>query len=211
MANLHYIFDPLCGWCYGAAPLLQALRGIPDARVGLHGGGMFVGRSRQPVTPALRQYVKNHDQRIGQLTGQTFGDAYRDGLLTDTTAVLDSAPPTAAILAAEALQGQGLEMLEQLQIAHFQQGLKISEAGVLEAVAVTLGLERTAFANAYTLVLSEELPGHLRTTHEMMVQAGVGGFPALVIQHGTQTRQLPITDYYGQPDAWRDYVVERLK
>ncbi len=25
---LHYIYDPLCGWCYGAAPLVQAARGI---------------------------------------------------------------------------------------------------------------------------------------------------------------------------------------
>ena len=21
---LHYIYDPLCGWCYGAKPLVQA-------------------------------------------------------------------------------------------------------------------------------------------------------------------------------------------
>ena len=23
-ATLHYIFDPLCGWCHGAAPLVDA-------------------------------------------------------------------------------------------------------------------------------------------------------------------------------------------
>ena len=26
---LHYIYDPLCGWCYGAAPLVEAARAVP--------------------------------------------------------------------------------------------------------------------------------------------------------------------------------------
>lgn len=32
-AVLHYIYDPLCGWCYGAAPLVRAAgySGRPDA------------------------------------------------------------------------------------------------------------------------------------------------------------------------------------
>lgn len=25
--TLHYIHDPLCGWCYGAAPLVRGLDG----------------------------------------------------------------------------------------------------------------------------------------------------------------------------------------
>ncbi|MEG1327174.1 MAG: DsbA family protein, partial [Janthinobacterium sp.] len=29
MPTLHYIFDPLCGWCYGAAPLVEAARAVP--------------------------------------------------------------------------------------------------------------------------------------------------------------------------------------
>ena len=32
-ATLHYIYDPLCGWCYGAKPLIQAAqacRRCPD-------------------------------------------------------------------------------------------------------------------------------------------------------------------------------------
>lgn len=27
--TLHYIFDPLCGWCYGAAPLVKAAQSLP--------------------------------------------------------------------------------------------------------------------------------------------------------------------------------------
>lgn len=43
MATLHYIFDPLCGWCYGAAPLVEAARTVPGLAVAFHGGGMLAG------------------------------------------------------------------------------------------------------------------------------------------------------------------------
>ncbi|EOD5239980.1 DsbA family protein, partial [Vibrio parahaemolyticus] len=25
MVTVHYFFDPMCGWCYGASPLIEAL------------------------------------------------------------------------------------------------------------------------------------------------------------------------------------------
>ena len=44
--TLHYVYDPLCGWCYGAAPLLRAAAGIPGLRIALHAGGLWLGARR---------------------------------------------------------------------------------------------------------------------------------------------------------------------
>lgn len=139
-ATLHYIFDPLCGWCYAAAPLLQAASTLPGLAIALHGGGMLAGSNRRPVTPQWRAHVLPHDQRIAALSGQPFGDAYFDGLLRDSGAVLDSAPPTTAILAAEALAGRGLQMLARQQRAHYVEGRRIADASVLQALAADIGL-----------------------------------------------------------------------
>lgn len=76
---LHYIYDPLCGWCYGATSLVHAAREVMPVRA--HGGGMMTGSRRQQVSPQLRDYVIAHDRKIAQLTGQSFGDAYFEGLL----------------------------------------------------------------------------------------------------------------------------------
>ena len=57
-ATLHYIYDPLCGWCYAASPLLQAAASLPGLDMQLHAGGMMSGSRRQAVTPALREAVK---------------------------------------------------------------------------------------------------------------------------------------------------------
>ena len=55
-ATLHYIHDPLCGWCYGAAPLVKAALEVLPVRA--HGGGMMAGARRRSVTEALRGYVR---------------------------------------------------------------------------------------------------------------------------------------------------------
>ena len=106
---LHYIYDPFCGWCYGAAPLVKAAREVLPVQG--HGGGMMAGPYRQRVSAELRGYVLPHDARIAQLTGQPFGEAYAEGLLRDTTAVFDSEQPIAAILAAEDVAACGLDLL----------------------------------------------------------------------------------------------------
>ena len=85
--TLHCIFDPLCGWCYAAAPLVEAAREVPGLRVELHGGGMMTGANRRAITPQWRDYVLPHDRRIAELTGQPFGEAYFEGLLRDGTAM----------------------------------------------------------------------------------------------------------------------------
>lgn len=90
--TLHYIFDPLCGWCYAAAPLIAAAGQLPGVTIALHGGGMMTGERRKHITPDWRGYVLPHDRRIEQMTGQVFGPGYTEGLLNDTTALLDSAP-----------------------------------------------------------------------------------------------------------------------
>ena len=55
--TLHYLYDPLCGWCYGASPLLAAACEVTCLDVRLHGGGMMTDANRQPVGAGLRHYV----------------------------------------------------------------------------------------------------------------------------------------------------------
>ncbi|MDO7862492.1 DsbA family protein, partial [Morganella morganii] len=118
--TLHYIFDPLCGWCYGAAPLVKAAQSLPGLKIVPHAGGMMTGNNRRQITDEWRNYVIPHDKRIAEMTGQPFGEAYFNGLLRDTTAVMDSEPPITAILAAEKLSGRGLDMLHRIQQAHYK-------------------------------------------------------------------------------------------
>lgn len=201
---LHYIYDPLCGWCYGAAPLATAARDIMPV-IG-HGGGMMTGANRKQVSPALRNYVMPHDHRIAELTGQPFGDDYFNGLLLDETAVFDSAPPIKAILAAEEIAGRGLELLSRLQKAHYVEGKRIADADVLRALAVESGLDGDAFAQAYARVSEEELQQHIAASRRLLAQVGGHGFPTFVLEQDGRFDVLDTGRWLGDPDAWREHL-----
>ena len=200
MPTLHYIFDPLCGWCYGAAPLVEAARAVPGLTVAFHGGGMMTGSNRRQITPAWRGYVLPHDRRIEQLSGQPFGDAYVNGLLNDTTAMMDSAPPITAILAAEVLAGKGLDMLQRVQRAHYVDGMRIAELPVLLALAQELGLDGAAFQAAYARQAGPATQQHIDASRALLAQVGGQGFPTFVLDDGSgKLSVIDIGDYLGQP------------
>ncbi len=209
--TLHYIYDPFCGWCYAAAPLVEAAASLPGLSVILHGGGMLAAPNTRQIDANWRGYVMPHDQRIADVSGQAFGEAYFDGLLRDLSYVMDSAQPIAAILAAEALNGQGLAMLHRLQIAHYQEGLRISDTPILIQLALTLGHQEAAFSQALTQAQGTATEQHMRAARALLAQVGGQGFPTMVLVHQDgQALALPSNQYLGKVDDWLTFLRQRL-
>lgn len=203
MTTLHYIFDPLCGWCYAAAPLVAAARKISGLTIVLHGGGMMTGANRRSITPRWRDYVMPHDRRIAQLSGQPFGSGYFDGLLNDSSAVMDSAPPTTAVLAADQVAVRGLDMLHRLQRAHYVEGLRIAEADVLTSLARDIGLDGAAFGKACAGLDGADTEAHFAASRALLAKVGGRGFPTFALHHADgRTTRLDASGYLGQVDEW---------
>ena len=202
-ATLHYVFDPLCGWCYAAAPLVDAARAIAGLKVELHGGGMMSGPNRRAMTPEWRSYVIPHDHRISALSGQAFGTAYFDGLLNDGGAMLDSTPPITAVLAAQAVANRGLDMLERVQRAHYVEGRRIAELPVLKELAADIGLAPSNFATAFDELAGEATHRHIAHSRQWLARAGGQGFPTFALEtHTGQVTPIEAGRFLGQPDAW---------
>lgn len=212
MTKLHYIFDPLCGWCYGAAPLVEAARTVPELAVVFHGGGMLAGRHRRTITSQWRDYVMPHDRRIAELTGQPFGEAYFEGLLRDQTAVMDSEPPITAALAAEAVAGRGLDMIHALQQAHYVQGRRIAETAVLHEVATELGLAGDAFDAHFTRLCGAATREHIEASRTLLDRAGGQGFPTFALEDARGG--LTVVDvgvWLGRPAEWAQELARLLR
>jgi len=210
-ARLHYLYDPLCGWCYAVAPLIAVAAALPGLALELHAGGMMAGAQRRQAGRDWREYALPHDRRIARLSGQPFGEAYFDGLLRDEAAWLDSEPPIAAVLAAQALDGRGLAMLQRIQRAHYQHGRRIAEPATLRALAVGLGLDADAFDAAFAAHWGAASQAHIEASRSLLRRVGGHGFPtAALAVDGTAPAALDIGRYLGQPDAWRAHLLERL-
>ena len=190
--TLHYVHDPLCGWCYGAAPLIpRGPRHASACRAARrrHDGGR---RTAAPVTPEFRQFVMTHDRRIAQASGQPFGQAYFEGLLRDTAARCwiqrrpspRSWPPTN-------WRVPGLDMLARLQKAHYVEGRRIAEARCAPRNwPQSLGLDVEAFAAARTSdSRAQATQAHIEQSRALLARVGAYGFPTLVLeQRGPASR-----------------------
>ena len=210
LATLHYIYDPLCGWCYGSSPLVKAARDVEGLEVVLHGGGMLAGARRQLVTEQLREFVSHHIQRITDMTGQPFGDAYTNGLMRDGTVLLDSEPPTAAILAVETATGRGGDMLARLQHLHYVAGRRVFDRASLAEIAGDIGIERQAFEDAFAAQLGSAVQNHISDSRRLLMRVGGQGFPTFVLEHAGALNVLDNSRWMGNPDGWRTALVTRL-
>jgi putative protein-disulfide isomerase len=207
-ATLHYIYDPLCGWCYGAEPLLHAAHSVLPIQ--LHGGGMMTGANRQSVSPQLRDYVMPHDRRIAEYTGQPFGEAYFEGLLRDHDAVFDSAPPITAVLAAEKIAGRGLELLARLQTAHYVEGRRIADRDVLIDLAESIGLDPQVFNAAFSEILGADTQAHIKNSRQWLAKIGGQGFPTLALEQDEQLHLIDISPWLGKPEAFAEWLRQRV-
>jgi putative protein-disulfide isomerase len=204
--KLHYVHDPLCGWCYAAAPLVKAARVSLD--VVAHAGGMLAGARRKAVTDEWRSFVMPHDHRIAALSGQPFGAAYFDGLLRDHTAVFDSAPPTTAVLAADELGGCGLDLLARMQTAHYVEGRRIADREVLIELALGIGLEREPFAAAFDRLAGAPTEAHFLESGRWLRKLGGQGFPTFALETSHGFELVASAPYLGKPQAWKDHLAQ---
>ncbi len=194
---LHYVYDPLCGWCYAAEPLVKvaADAGVP---VVLHGGGLWDPGVHAPE--AKRQSMRETDARIAQLTGQAFGEAYLEGLLVDPTSLWWSRPTVAAVLAAENLKaGGGFAMIAAIQCAHYVDGRRVVEETVLAEIADAMGLEPARFTQA---LQAAPVDAHIQATRRLMHRHGLQGYPSFLVERDGLVTRLPHETCYGQPAAF---------
>ena len=207
--TLHYIYDPFCGWCYGLAPLLTEATAFDDLRIVAHGGGMLANERATKMSPDWRNFVRPHEARITALSGQQFSPEYQQVAQYNYDLELDSGPPTAAMLAAEALSGAGIQMLKRLQTAYYVEGQPIADRAVITRLAAELGLDATGFASAYEQAL-QHLDEHFAQSAEMLAKVGGHGYPTLFIERDGKIEKLHLAQLLGKPERFRDLLRERL-
>lgn len=182
-----YLFDPLCGWCYAAAPALKYLQGVEGIDVKLAPTGLFAGAGARPMDAQFAAYAWANDQRIQQLTGQPFTQAYRDHILGAANGRFDSGPATLALTAvAQTAPERELDALHALQHARYVEGRDNADPAVIADVLCSLGLQAAAAVlhephDALRAALLERVAS-ARATMQLL---GAQGVPQLAV-HGAQ-------------------------
>lgn len=212
MKTLHYIMDPQCGWCYAAAPLIDALTGLPEIDINIHGGGLFSGANKRQLSTEFHQQIIAMDRRITALTGQEFSQIYYTQLLQDKQRIVDSDTPIAALLAAKSIGVNPLAMLHKMQISQFVTGRSQSDISNLSNIVNDLGASPKDFLTAFAAFKGEKTAQHISDSRHLLELVTGNGFPTFAFEHsdGAFTK-LDHSSFYGQPKQWIAYVERVMK
>ncbi|HVI88628.1 MAG TPA: DsbA family protein [Dongiaceae bacterium] len=199
-----FLIDPLCGWCYGAMPCINKLRAeIGDAKLVVMPTGLFAGNGARPMTSQFRSYAWANDQRIAEMTDQTFSQAYYDNVLSNETAAFDSGPASLVLALADQLSpGSGFDLLLALQQARFVAGRDLTDQRVLIEVAVSAGLAAAALASAFQDAQQMEAAvDRITAGRRHLSRHGLEGVPTLLWQAGDESGTVPNPLLFGDGDA----------
>jgi putative protein-disulfide isomerase len=202
MVKVHYFYDPMCGWCYGAAPLVEAISETKGMELIYHPGGMI---SKKSIEQSFRQHILQHDQNIAALTGAQFGDDYKARVTSETEFIFDSYITTRAVLVAEEMGVDPHLMIKTIQIAHYQKGETVDQLETLKKIAISMGLDE-AIWNEKMQKSKDKVQLTIEESHQLMAQQHVSGYPTLAIEKDGQWTKLSHTQYYGKTAEWKIYL-----
>jgi putative protein-disulfide isomerase len=198
MVSIRYLMDPLCGWCYGAAPALQKLRKVQGVQLEIAPTGLFAGAGSRAMDADFAAYASSNDERIERMTGQRFTQRYRSQVL-DAGGRFDSGPATLALTAVQLTAPEReFDALGAIQQARYVDGLDTSSlatlADVLRGLQLDAAAQRLQQADEALVVANRE---RMASAQRDMQQFGAQGVPSLVLTRPRGRRLLRGNALYG--------------
>ncbi|MEQ8684470.1 MAG: DsbA family protein [Imperialibacter sp.] len=176
-----YIFDPLCGWCYGFSGTIVDLfnKRKDEFNFEVVAGGMITGTRIAPFS-TMHGYISGAYKRVEEMTGAKFGVPYLNELLPSDTQ-MNSEPPSRALVTFRSfLPDQVVPFAHALQKKQYLEGRDFADNTVYEELAVQFGVDPKAFIEKFE---SEEMKYRTTEDFQWSNSAGVKGFPTVVLKN----------------------------
>ena len=193
--HLVYFADPMCSWCWGFAPVVDAIAARhPELPIRLVLGGLRPFTEAE-MDEAARQATRQHWEHVAAASGQ----AFEFGFFDRVGFVYDTEPAARAVVTARRLQpGRAFALYHRIAQAFYAQNRDVTKAGTLADRAEEEGFDRDDFLQAF-----EDEATKAETLQDFAIaqQTGVTGFPTLIAGPQDDGSFLPITVGYQSPEA----------
>jgi putative protein-disulfide isomerase len=198
--HLIYLYDPLCGWCYGAMPAIHGLADLGGCIVEPVPSGLFVAPGKT-LDAEMARHIEQADARIASMSGQRFSDLYKRKVLANPELPFDSTAATEALTAVSLWDvRRELDALHALQRERFVAGRDISDRRVIaQALSASLGDEPETWEQRLAHPgLAGITDKRVARAKKVMKAVGMHGVPALVWPSDQGMRLLPGQWLFGE-------------
>jgi putative protein-disulfide isomerase len=175
-----YVYDALCGWCYGFSPVITQFQDKYKDSLSFEviSGGMVTGDRIGPIGE-VASYISWAYKDVEKATGVKFGDSFLNETLKKGSAIFTSIPPAIALSVFKAIdEKNSVAFVAELQKAIYKDGIEPENLEAYGAIAAKFGLD----ASAFVLKMREPKYKSLADADfEKSNALGVSGFPSVFI------------------------------
>jgi putative protein-disulfide isomerase len=193
--HLVYFADPMCSWCWGFAPVIEAIaqRFGPALPIRLIMGGLRPSTTR-PMDEAAKREIRAHWEHVHEASGQPFDFGFfdREGFVYDTEPAAK-----AVVVVRRSGMPEALAYLHRVHAAFYADNRDVTDEGVLADLAVPSGLDREAFLEAFRSAAAKQ-----ETWQDFAItqRSGISGFPSLIVGTGESAEYALVTHGYQPAD-----------
>ena len=186
MPTLIYIADPMCSWCYGFGPELNALlEGLPGLPIELVVGGLRAFNTAV-MDDATRDELMSHWEKVHATSGLTM----LDNAVIAPGFIYDTEPACRAVVTARTLSAEAaLPVFHAIQQAFYAEGRDVTRGDILAEVACA-ALARTGLVHTpnsfLTLWSSAQMRQATLDDFTLTKSWHVDGFPMLILDRNGQ-------------------------
>lgn len=189
---VRYLGDPMCSWCWGISPVINALASWCDTSgidFSITMGGLRAGGG-DAWNESFRNFLRNEWQHIADVTGQEFGMT----LLESPSFTYDTEPACRAVttlqLLSEPVVGvNAMTFFSQVQKKFYVEGKDPKEVGFYEEFCSFFGINWEEFRLVFE---SDRARCAVQDEFLLCRQRGFRSFPTLLIEDDKGLRTLSV-------------------
>ncbi|MGB0177239.1 MAG: DsbA family protein [Owenweeksia sp.] len=180
---IYYIYDALCGWCYGFSHVIQEFYSNNKDHYDFQvlSGGMVTGEQEGPVGE-VAGYIKTAYQDVEKTTGIEFGKAFLEDVLEEGAAYFSSVPPALAMALFRTQRPEAVvPFATRLQKAIYFEGMPPAELSTYATCAREFNMDGELFQQRMTDPAVQNL---VQQEFHVVARWGIKGFPSVVYKDG---------------------------
>lgn len=186
--KITYVFDPLCGWCYGFSPVIDSLQKVYHNQIDFEviPGGMVRGSRIGPVSN-ISDFLLKAYPGVEKTTSVKFGEPFINNL-KEGSVIFNSEPPSMAMTLFKHKQADHqIQFAKAIQKAIYYNGFAPQDTNGYGGIAKQFGLDSAAFVID---LKNDSLKIETLKEFKNSTDIGATGFPTVILQKGGQSEIL---------------------
>ncbi|MEO1050140.1 MAG: DsbA family protein [Bacteroidota bacterium] len=199
-AEIIYVGDPMCSWCWGISPALKTLRDhykTQNVSFNIVVGGLRPGGG-DPWNDEMKAFLKHHWEEVNARSGQPFG--YK--LFDKEEFNYDTEPACRAMVAARPLlNGDELEFFSAIKKKFYVASEDPTQIEFYESICQAFNISFSEFTEKFE---SEAIK---KATYDEFVMNrgwGISGYPTVLLKKGEQMYR--VTYGYATFDIMKEQI-----